>query len=76
MWVNLFAGSNTVIPIGKNKVDVTMETGYPWKGNVQITVSPSKKSVFELRLRIPGWLTTPAPATCIIMLISKTGNRL
>lgn len=61
IWVNLFAGSNTVIPLGKNKVGIAMETGYPWKGNVQLTVSPSKKSTFELRLRVPGWLTVPAP---------------
>ena len=61
IWVNLFSGSNTIIPLGKNKIAVAMETGYPWKGNVQLTVSPSKKSVFELRLRIPGWLETPAP---------------
>ncbi|MCC6288626.1 MAG: glycoside hydrolase family 127 protein [Chitinophagaceae bacterium] len=61
VWINLFVGSNTVVQQGKNNIALAMETGYPWKGNVKLTVSPSKKSLFEVRLRIPGWLTTPAP---------------
>lgn len=61
VWVNLFVGSNTVVQQGKNKIALTMQTGYPWKGNVQLTVAPSRKTSFELRLRIPGWLTTPVP---------------
>lgn len=61
IWVNLFVGSNTVVQQGKNKIALAMETGYPWKGNVQLTITPSKKAFFELRLRIPGWLTAPVP---------------
>lgn len=61
VWVNLFIGSNTVVQQGKNKIALAMETGYPWKGNIKLTVSPAKKSLFELRLRVPGWLTTPVP---------------
>lgn len=38
-----------------------METGYPWKGNVKLLVSPAKKQHFELRIRIPGWLSAPVP---------------
>ncbi len=60
-WVNLFAGSHTTVLINKNKVDLTMETGYPWKGDVKLTVSPAKKRDFELRIRIPGWLSEPVP---------------
>lgn len=61
VWVNLFIGSNTTVQQGKNKVALAMETGYPWKGNVKIAVSPTKKQLFELRVRIPGWLTAPVP---------------
>ncbi|MBX2920749.1 MAG: glycoside hydrolase family 127 protein [Chitinophagaceae bacterium] len=63
VWIHLFAGSNTVIQQGKNKIALAMETGYPWKGNVKLTVSPSKKALFELRLRVPGWLSTPVPGS-------------
>ena len=61
VWVNLFAGSRTTVQLHKNKVDIAMETGYPWKGNVKLTVSPAKKQSFELRIRIPGWLSEPVP---------------
>ncbi|MFT3748565.1 MAG: glycoside hydrolase family 127 protein [Agriterribacter sp.] len=61
IWVNLFVGSSTQVLQGKNKIALALETGYPWKGNVKLTVSPAKKQLFELRLRIPGWLSTPVP---------------
>ena len=63
IWVNLFAGSKTHVNIGKNNVALNMETGYPWKGNVKLNVDPSKKQAFELRVRIPGWLSEPVPGT-------------
>lgn len=55
LWVNLFVGSNTTIRFGKSDVPVTMETNYPWDGNVKLTVQPKSKLNFEMRLRIPGW---------------------
>lgn len=61
IWVNLFVGSNAVVSQGQNKIALSMETGYPWKGNVKLTITPSKNSAFALRLRIPGWLTSPVP---------------
>lgn len=61
LWVNLFVGSNTTQQIGRNKVNINMNTGYPWNGNVKIEVTPDKNQEFELRIRLPGWLTTPVP---------------
>jgi len=56
IYVNLFVGSNTTIPLAKGKVDVKMETNYPWDGKVKIAVTPQqKKTTFKLHLRIPGW---------------------
>lgn len=61
IWVNLFTGSSTNITLGKNSVGIVMQTGYPWKGNVSIKVTPARKADFELRIRIPGWLNEPVP---------------
>lgn len=61
IWVNLFVGSNTSVSLGKNKVNLSLETGYPWKGNVQLNVSPSRKQNFDVNIRIPGWLNEPVP---------------
>lgn len=61
IWVNLFVGSKAGISLDKNDIAITMETGYPWKGNVKLRISPAKKQAFELRIRMPGWLNEPAP---------------
>lgn len=34
---------------------VAQKTGYPWKGSVEITVTPAEPSEFTFYLRIPGW---------------------
>lgn len=61
VYINLFVGSNTNFALGKNNVALSMETGYPWNGNVRINVSPEKKQTFDLHIRIPGWLNEPVP---------------
>jgi DUF1680 family protein len=62
IWVNLFVGSRTTIPLKSGKVQVAQQTGYPWEGKVQITVSPEGKTKFPLLVRIPGWAQNqPAP---------------
>ncbi len=60
IWVNLFVGSNTNIPLGKNNVTITMETNYPWDGKVKIKVDPVKKAKFAMHIRIPGWVNKKA----------------
>jgi uncharacterized protein len=56
IYVNLFVGSNTSIQLPKTKVDVKMETNYPWDGKVKVVVTTQqKKSIFKLHIRIPGW---------------------
>jgi DUF1680 family protein len=62
LWVNLFVGSNTSIPLKGTKVNVRQETNYPWDGANTIYVSPDKKAKFKLNVRIPGWVQeTPVP---------------
>jgi hypothetical protein len=55
LWVNLFVASNTSIKIGKTDVPVSLESNYPWEGNVKISVRPKVKTKFTLHVRIPGW---------------------
>src|SRR5579871_2592922 len=55
IWVNLFIGSETNVPIGKSTVNIQQKTNYPWDGNVKINVSPDKKTKMILHLCIPGW---------------------
>ncbi|MEP6726514.1 MAG: beta-L-arabinofuranosidase domain-containing protein [Bacteroidota bacterium] len=55
IWINLFVGSNTIIPLEKGNVDLKMETNYPWDGKITLHINPLKKANFGLHIRIPGW---------------------
>lgn len=55
IWINLFVGSTTIIPLEKRNVSVDMQTNYPWDGNIAININPVKKTTFSLHIRIPGW---------------------
>ncbi len=62
IWVNLFIGSSTSLDLKNNVVQLVQQTNYPWDGDIQLTVSPQKKSKFSLHIRIPGWAQNqPSP---------------
>jgi uncharacterized protein len=62
LYVNLFASSSVEFMVNNNTVKLQQTTDYPWKGDVKIEVLPSKTSVFDVRIRIPGWATNnPMP---------------
>ena len=56
LWVNLYVGSVTRVPVNGGEITLRQETSYPWDGEVILTVAslpkPMKK---EVRLRIPAW---------------------
>lgn len=58
IWINLFIGSETTIPVSGTKVALSQETNYPWDGDVKIRVSPDKAGSLTLKLRLPGWCDT------------------
>lgn len=55
IWINLFVGSNTTIPVSKSETAVKMQTGYPWNGKTKIYLDPKSKIKFSLNIRVPGW---------------------
>lgn len=60
IWVNLFVGSQTNIPVKDQDVTIRTQTNYPWEGTMNIHVSPRKKTGFALRVRFPGWVSGEA----------------
>jgi DUF1680 family protein len=61
VWINLFIGSEVSIPVGKENMQISLETGFPWKGNNKITIRQAPKKNVQIKIRIPGWLETPVP---------------
>jgi DUF1680 family protein len=59
VWINLFIGSDVRIPIDKHQLALSMQTGYPWKGNTTIVIREAPSTSVQLRIRIPGWLSEP-----------------
>lgn len=55
LWVNLFLSNTAKVPIAGQSVTLSQQTNYPWDGHVSLTLNPTRKSKFELRLRIPAW---------------------
>lgn len=60
VYVNLFAQNTAHLTINGNQVELRQKTGYPWDGNIEITVNPAVKKTFTLMLRIPGWVRNEA----------------
>jgi len=55
LYVNLFVDSRGKVRIGKNSVNVTQQTQYPWEGQVRIIIEPENPAEFSVSIRIPGW---------------------
>lgn len=55
VYVNLYIGNKADIELGKDKVNISQTTEYPWNGLVKFDVNPQKEKTFTLKLRIPGW---------------------
>ena len=55
VYVNLFMGNKADLQVGKKKIQLSQETGYPWNGGVKIKVEKGSAD-FVLNIRIPGWV--------------------
>ena len=55
IYVNLFIGSKAIVQVAGQKILINQATSYPWQGDVEIVLEPSRTTEFDLHLRIPGW---------------------
>lgn len=62
IFINLFVGSQTTFNLPKGEMQLSMNTGYPWTGNVSCTLNMKKKITSAIAFRLPGWASgTVAP---------------
>jgi len=50
-----FATAELHAPVADGTAHLAMETGYPWDGNVRVTVIEAPAQPWTLSLRVPGW---------------------
>ncbi len=63
VYVNLFMSNTADLDVNGKKVELSQQTNYPWNGNVTVTVDQNKAGLFDLKLRIPGWVKNkPVPS--------------
>jgi DUF1680 family protein len=55
IFVNLYIASRGKIGLSTGKVEVAMETRYPWDGSVRIRLDVQESCEYGLHLRIPAW---------------------
>ncbi|MCM2371164.1 glycoside hydrolase family 127 protein [Aporhodopirellula aestuarii] len=54
--VNLFGGNRLATKLTDgSEIKLHQDSGYPWEGNVKITIDACKQEPFEILIRIPGW---------------------
>lgn len=55
LYVNFFMGNQATVAVGKNKITLEQTTGYPYDGDICITVKKGSASA-AINIRIPGWV--------------------
>ncbi|MCX8156022.1 MAG: glycoside hydrolase family 127 protein [Verrucomicrobiae bacterium] len=59
VYVNLFIGSRTTVPVQGVPVHLRQLTRYPWEGEIKLVVTPERAVDFALYVRLPGWGEQP-----------------
>ena len=55
VYLTLYGGSQTEIPLEETRVKLEQSSAYPFDGKVRVTVQPEKASKFSVCMRIPTW---------------------
>jgi DUF1680 family protein len=56
LFVNLYMSNNVNTSVKNGDVKLSVDTNYPWDGEVTLVLKEAPKKGFELKLRIPGWV--------------------
>ena len=73
LYVNLYASGTVRAQVAGREVVLRQQTGYPWDGQVGLTVEKASGKSFALKLRIPGWVRNePLPGELYRYIDGKT----
>lgn len=55
LFIHMYMGGEITKKLGSNTVNITINSEFPWNGNVSIRVKSDTPLTYTLALRIPGW---------------------
>lgn len=55
IWTHLYMAGQATIPFGGINVGIKQESGYPWDGDIRLSITLPADAAFTLHLRIPAW---------------------
>lgn len=55
VYLNLYLGGTVSLPLAAGRMELAVQTDYPWSGNVRVEVRPETPQRATLRFRWPGW---------------------
>ena len=54
-YTHIPAGARTEAMLGGTKVGITVKSGYPWNGDIEVSFELEKEAEFTYGIRIPSW---------------------
>jgi DUF1680 family protein len=60
LQVHQYAAGTIRVTVDGAPVELTVRTGYPWSGRIELTVDTAPAEPWTLALRLPGWCTSYA----------------
>jgi len=55
LYVNLYISNKAEMQLAGKTVNLEQKSGFPWNGDIEISVEPEEPSRFTIMMRIPGW---------------------
>ena len=76
LYINLFVAGKGKVRMGRNLVEVSQETRYPWDGEVRITINPEQSQEFAVHIRIPGWARNEPVPSDLYAFLNENGEQV
>ena len=54
-YVDQYISADVTLPMSGGPLSFSLQSGFPWQGDVKITIQDAPKDFIRLNMRLPGW---------------------